>query len=187
MQTPAEVVQRQLLGRIAQRDLQALSEFYDSTATPLFSVALRILHDPAEAEEVIQDVFVQVWEKAPLFDGRLGSAFGWALSITRHRAIDRLRSKQRQARLVEELLASSDTQTPGPLPDEGNAEAEQAVSVRCAVSALPKEQRRAIELAFFAGLTHPEIAEALHEPLGTVKARIRRGLLKLRGSLEVEQ
>jgi len=188
MQTPAEVIQGQLLGRIAQRDLQALSEFYDSTATPLFSIALRILQDPAEAEEVIQDVFVQVWEKAPLFDGRLGSAFGWALSITRHRAIDRLRSKQRQARLVEELLASSETEAPAtPLPDEGNAEAEQAMSVRCAVSALPKEQRQPIELAFFAGLTHPEIAEALHEPLGTVKARIRRGLLKLRGSLEIEQ
>jgi RNA polymerase sigma-70 factor (ECF subfamily) len=187
MQTQAEMIQGQLLGRIAQHDLQALSEFYDSTATPLFSVALRILHDPAEAEEVIQDVFVQVWEKAPLFDGRLGSAFGWALSITRHRAIDRLRSKQRQARLVEELLASSETEPPATLlPDEDSAEAEQAISVRRAVSELPKEQRQAIELAFFAGLTHPEIAEVLHEPLGTVKARIRRGLHKLRGSLEIE-
>ncbi len=188
MQTPAEVIQGQLLGRIAQRDLQALSEFYDSTATPLFSIALRILHDPAEAEEVIQDVFVQVWEKAPLFDARLGSAFGWALSITRHKAIDRLRSKQRQARLIDELLASSETE---PLltafPEAGSAETEEAMAVRRAVSELPREQRQAIELAFFAGLTHPEIADALHEPLGTVKARIRRGLLKLRRSLEIEQ
>jgi RNA polymerase sigma-70 factor (ECF subfamily) len=188
MQTPADVIQGQLLGRIAQRDLQALSEFYDSTATPLFSVALRILHDPAEAEEVIQDVFVQVWEKAPFFDIRLGSAFGWVLSITRHRAIDRLRSKQRHARLVEELLASNETEAAAtPLPDEDSAEAEQAMTVRGAVSELPKEQRQAIELAFFAGLTHPEIADVLHEPLGTVKARIRRGLLKLRRSLELEQ
>lgn len=188
MQTPAEVIQSQLLGRIAQRDLRALSEFYDSTATPLFSLALRILRDPGEAEEVVQDVFVQIWEKAPSFDGRLGSAFGWALSITRHRAIDRLRSKQRRTRLVEELLAANETESPAtPLPDQDSAVAEQAAAVRCAVSELPREQRQAIELAFFAGLSHPEVADVLHVPLGTVKARIRRGLLKLRGPLEVEQ
>jgi RNA polymerase sigma-70 factor, ECF subfamily len=186
MEPAAEDIQTQLLGRIAQRDLQALSEFYDQTATPLFSVALRILGDAGEAEEVIQDVFVQIWDKAPTFDGLLGSAFHWVLSITRHRAIDRLRSRQRRARLVEELLetGAADPAT-GAAPDSDALAAEGAASVRSVLASLPKDQREAIELAFFGGLTHPEIAEALHEPLGTIKARIRRGLLKLRECLQM--
>src|ERR1043166_10144366 len=99
----AQDAQRQLLQRIAARDLEALSEFYDQTAGSLFSVAVRILGDTGEAEEVIQDVFVQIWEKAAVFDATLGSAFHWVVSIARHRSIDRLRSRQRRARLVEEL------------------------------------------------------------------------------------
>lgn len=185
MESAAEETQARLLGRIAQRDLQALSEFYDQIATPLFSVALRILGDSAEAEEAIQDVFVQIWEKAPTFDGLLGSAFHWALSITRHRAIDRLRSRQRRARLVEELI---ETGSADPVqisaPDSDAAGADESAMLRTALSSLPIDQRQAIELAFFAGLSHPEIAEALGQPLGTIKARIRRGLLKLRECLQ---
>jgi RNA polymerase sigma-70 factor (ECF subfamily) len=177
--------QAQLLGRIAQRDLQALSEFYDQTATPLFSVALRILGDAGEAEEVIQDVFVQIWDKAATFDGLLGSAFYWALSITRHRAIDRLRSRQRRARLVEELLESSvANDLTVPSASDAVRGAEEAAAVRAALANLPKGQREAIELAFFGGLTHPQIAAAVRQPLGTIKARIRRGLLKLRECLQ---
>src|SRR5258708_7785862 len=188
MQSTTDVLQGQLLGRIAQRDWEALSEFYDATSTPLFSVALRIVHDPGEAEEILQDVFVQIWEKAPSFDGRLGSAFSWALSITRHRAIDRLRSKQRQVRLIEQLVEAGDAETPvAALPDAATLDAEQAAQLRSALTTLPKDQRQAIELAFFAGLSHPEIAEALEEPLGTIKARIRRGLLKMRDCLEPKQ
>jgi RNA polymerase sigma-70 factor, ECF subfamily len=185
MDSTTEVLQGQLLGRIAQRDHAALSELYDATATPLFSVALRIVHDPSDAEEVLQDVFVQIWEKAPTFDRRLGSAFSWVLSITRHRAIDRLRSKQRKARLVEQLVEAGDAEIPSAaLPDAGSLDAEQAALVRSAMTTLPKDQRQAIELAFFAGLSHPEIAKTLDQPLGTIKARIRRGLLKMRESLE---
>jgi RNA polymerase sigma-70 factor (ECF subfamily) len=177
--------QAQLVRRIAAGDLRAMSDFYDQTATPLFSVALRILGDSSEAEEVVQDAFVQVWEKAGRFDPLLGGAFHWALSINRHRAIDRLRSRQRRARLAEELQESGAAEpAPAVTPDLGALDAEESAEVRAALSSLPADQRQAIEMAFFAGLTHPEIAEALGEPLGTVKARIRRGLLKLRESLQ---
>ena len=187
MENTAEELQAQLLRRVAQRDLQALSEFYDQTATPLFSVAIRILGDHAEAEEVIQDVFVQIWDKAPAFDDLLGSAFQWALSITRHRAIDRLRSRQRRAKLIEELVQTSGADLPeNSMPDTEAAGGESALAVRAALISLPNDQRHAIELAFFAGLTHPEIAEVLHQPLGTIKARIRRGLLKLREALDAK-
>jgi RNA polymerase sigma-70 factor (ECF subfamily) len=184
-QTTAEEVQAQLVRRIAARDLQAMSVFYDQTATPLFSVALRILGDASEAEEVIQDAFVQIWEKAPTFDPLLGAAFNWAMSITRHRAIDRLRSRQRRARLADQLQEFGEADPPRTAaPDQDAQGADDASSVRSALSRLPTDQRQAIEMAFFGGLTHPEIAEALGEPLGTVKARIRRGLLKLRESLQ---
>ncbi|HLH57028.1 MAG TPA: sigma-70 family RNA polymerase sigma factor [Verrucomicrobiae bacterium] len=180
-QSSPEEAQSRLLCRIAARDLQAMSDFYDQTAAPLFTLALRILGDAGEAEEVIQDVFVQIWEKATAFDPALGSAFHWALSIARHRAIDRYRSRQRRNRLNEQLQET----TPEPdsvRPDSEAAGLEQAGLVRAALQGLPADQRQAIELAFFRGLTHPQIADLLKEPLGTIKARIRRGLLKLRES-----
>ena len=177
--------QAQLVRRIAAGDLQAMSDFYDQTATPLFSVALRILGDPSEAEEVVQDAFVQIWEKAARFDPQLGAAFHWALSITRHRAIDRLRARQRRARLADQLQESGAAE-PAPVaaPDADALGADESACVRGALWSLPADQRKAIEMAFFGRLTHPEIAEILGEPLGTVKARIRRGLLKLRDSLQ---
>jgi RNA polymerase sigma-70 factor (ECF subfamily) len=182
--TTAEDLQAQLLRRIANGDIAALSELYDQTATPLFSVALRILADASEAEEVIQDVFVQIWQRASTFDPLLGSAFHWALSITRHRAIDRLRSRQRRARLAEQLQeANVPDSTEANSPEAGALNAEGAAILRVALGGLPADQRQAIELAFFRGLTHNEIADMLKEPLGTVKARIRRGLLKLRDCL----
>jgi len=162
-----------------------MSDFYDQTATPLFSVALRIIGDAAEAEEVVQDAFVQIWEKAATFDPLLGSAFHWALSITRHRAIDRLRSRQRRARMTDRFQdnATADSVTAAS-PETDALSTEDARAVRTALGTLPQEQRQAIELAFFSALTHPEIAEMLNQPLGTVKARIRRGLLKLRENLQ---
>ena len=184
-ESTAEETQAQLVRRIAARDLQAMSLFYDQTVTPLFSVALRILGDAGEAEEVIQDAFVQIWEKAPTFDPLLGAAFHWALSITRHRAIDRLRSRQRRARLADQLQETG-AADPAPIsaPDLDALDADEATVVRSALGSLPGDQRQAIEMAFFSGLTHPEIAEALDEPLGTIKARIRRGLLKLRECMQ---
>jgi RNA polymerase sigma-70 factor (ECF subfamily) len=180
-----EESQAQLLRRIAAQDRKALSEFYDQTAGTLFATAIRILGDAHEAEEVIQDAFLQIWGKAATFDVALGAPFYWALSITRNRAIDRLRARQRRVRLADELheAAAADA-PPFASPFHSALSAEDLATVRSAVNGLPGEQRQAIEMAFFGGLTHAEISEALHEPLGTIKARIRRGMLKLRESLQ---
>ena len=183
-QQTAEESQAQLLLRVAAQDAQALAEFYDLIAKPLFSLAVRILGDVSEAEEVIQDVFVQIWKNAPSFDPLLGPAFHWALSITRHRSIDRLRSRQRRARLIENLETDAAANAPASAgADQDALAAEDTAAVRATLGTLPAEQRRVIEMAFFGGLTHQDIAKALNEPLRTVKARIRRGLLKLRDSL----
>jgi RNA polymerase sigma-70 factor (ECF subfamily) len=181
----AEDPQAQLLRRIAAQDRDALAEFYDQVAGLLYSTALRILGDAHEAEEVIQDVFVQIWEKANKFDPAIGVANYWALSITRNRAIDRLRARQRRSRLMNEFEESGAAEISAESnPSHLGLSGEELASVRGAVNQLPADQRQAIEMAFFGGMTHHEISERLKEPLGTVKARIRRGMLKLRESLQ---
>jgi RNA polymerase sigma-70 factor, ECF subfamily len=179
-----EESQAQLLRRIAAQDRDAMAEFYDQTARPLFAVVHRILGNTEEAEEVIQDVFVQIWNKASTFDPAIGLPFHWALSIARNRCIDRLRSRQRRARVLVEMppdVPEPVIETSVGEPALGETELN---AIRSVVTQLPTDQRQAIEMAFFGGLTHQEIAEALNEPLGTVKARIRRGMLKLRDSLK---
>jgi RNA polymerase sigma-70 factor (ECF subfamily) len=173
-----------LLRAIAAQDRDALGEFYDLTGGLVFGVACKMLGDTHEAEEVVQDVFVQIWTKAATFDVNLGSPVHWTLGITRNRCIDRIRARQRRARLFED--ASEETQAAVTVDIEALAglSLEELGHVRTAVRSLPADQRQAIELAFFGGLTHPEIAEQLREPLGTVKARIRRGMLKLRDTLQ---
>ena len=180
-----EASQKQLLARIAKRDREAVAVFYDQMAGALFSIAVRILGDAHEAEEALQDVFVQIWDKAAAFDPTMGSPFHWTLSITRNRCIDRLRARQRRFRLISEL---QETPAAGHATDDHPFQValteDELAAVRSAVSGLPGEQRQAIEMAFFGGMTHLEIAEALKTPLGTIKARIRRGMLKLRDSLQ---
>jgi RNA polymerase sigma-70 factor (ECF subfamily) len=176
----------ELIRRMARGDKLACSELYDRFSRPLYSVALRILNDQSDAEDVVQDVFLALWEKAGSFDVGRGSAFGWAITLTRNRAIDRLRTRRRRSTLlnesfVEDLPAGQSTSEPDSADDL--IFKEKTVAVRAALSALPREQFRALELAFFSGLTQQEIAAHTSEPLGTVKARIRRGLLKLRDTL----
>jgi len=128
---------------------------------------------------------VQIWEKATTFDPMLGSAFHWALSITRHRSIDRLRARARQSRLITAYQEISEVDPPAMGgPEQSAGDAEEYAAVRAALVSLPSEQKQAIEMAFFGGRTHLEIAEALQAPLGTIKARIRRGMLKLREKLQ---
>jgi RNA polymerase sigma-70 factor, ECF subfamily len=184
MMQDMEVLQGELLRRIAAQDRDALSEFYDQTAGPLFSVACRMLGNAADAEEVIQDVFVQIWTKAGMFDAGKGQPFHWVLALTRNRCIDGLRARQRRSRImadtsgeVELDQAVEPARADSPLMENENA------VIQSVVNNLPKDQRQAIEMAFFGGMTHQEIAESLHEPLGTIKARIRRGMLKLRDDL----
>lgn len=180
-----EQLQTELLRRIAAQDREALSQFYDQTARSLFSVACRILGNPSDAEEVIQDVFVQIWTKAGMFDAAKGQPFHWAVALTRNRCIDGLRARQRRSR----IMVDSDGETAlEQAVETGSTETFLAGSdvavIQAVVNDLPKEQRQAIEMAFFRGLTHEEIAESLNEPLGTIKARIRRGMLKLREALQ---
>jgi RNA polymerase sigma-70 factor (ECF subfamily) len=180
-----ETQQAQLLRRIAEQDGSALAEFYDQTASSLFSFALRMLNDAHDAEEVIQDVFVQIWNKASSFDPAIGVAFHWAMSIVRNRCIDRLRARQRRARVLVEIEDGAEIEPVAEAPAAETAlVTDELEAVRAALGTLPKDQKQAIELAFFGGLSHHEIAASLNEPLGTVKARIRRGMLKLRDGLE---
>jgi RNA polymerase sigma-70 factor (ECF subfamily) len=175
-----------LLQRIARRDRTAFAELYDRFSRPLYATALRILNDAREAEDIVQEVFLALWEKAAVFEQERGSAFSWAVTLTRNRAIDRIRQRKRRA----ELLAGSSPDdlgysSAGDSDDSAGALVfkEKAGAVRAAVAALPPEQQSALQLAFFSGLTQQEIAEKLGAPLGTVKARIRRGLLRLRETL----
>ena len=171
---------------MASGDKQACAELYDRFSRPLYSVALRILNDPAEAEDIVQEVFLTLWRKAANFSMERGSAFGWAITLTRNRAIDRLRTRRRRTTLLSESFAED---LPGGSSDADPNSAddlmikEKSVAVRAALATLPREQLHALELAFFSGLTQQEIAARLSEPLGTVKARIRRGLIKLRDTL----
>jgi RNA polymerase sigma-70 factor (ECF subfamily) len=174
-----------LFRRLVAQDRAALGELYDQAGGLLYAYAVRILGDHRDAEEVIQDVFVQIWDKAMVFDPAVGTPLHWMLGITRNRCIDRLRFRQRRRHLSELSLDELPVdQFPEPTPvDAAGLSGPELVVVRSAVASLPGDQRRALELAFFSGLSHHEIAETLSEPLGTVKARIRRGLLKLRESL----
>ena len=177
--------QARLLGAMARGDKAALAQLYDSLSRPLYSLAYRIINDSAEAQDIIQDVFLQIWQKAGTFETSRGSVFGWAATLTRNRAIDRVRTRKRRSELLAE--SAPDLQ-PAPLANDLDSGAvlgmqEKAREVRTALGQLAPDQQKAIELAFFSGLTQLEIAARLNEPLGTIKARIRRGLLKLRETL----
>jgi RNA polymerase sigma-70 factor (ECF subfamily) len=152
-------------------------------------VALNTLSDPGRAEEVTQDVFVRVWEKARTYSAEQGKVATWLASIARHRSIDLYRQSRSHH---EDLQVDWQEAEAIDLPDGQNVEWEVDLSqrqqrIRWAVAQLPFEQKQAVGMAFFQGLSHPEIAEALGEPLGTVKTRIRLGMQKLRSLLQEEQ
>jgi len=180
-----EISDIELLRRIGLRDRDAFSLLYDRFSGLLFSAALRILNDQKEAEDLLQEVFVDLWHKAAKFDPLLGKPLSWVLTLTRNKAIDRLRASRRRGELIEEARLSVSQQDVQESRTVETVEvSERARSIRAALAELPTDQRQAIEMAFFAGLTQTEIAEALGEPLGTIKARIRRGMLKLREKIE---
>ena len=175
----------QLLRRVSQRDREAFSQLYDRYSGILYSTVFRVLNHPDEASDVLQDVFVQIWDKAATYDPALGKPFSWALTMARNKSIDRLRALKRRYSFIEEVTHEMAEEAHAPLsgPDEVFTH-EQAAVIRSAVATLPLEQRQAIEMAFLGGLTQNEIAASLNQPLGTIKARIRRGMLKLRDSLK---
>jgi RNA polymerase sigma-70 factor, ECF subfamily len=174
-----------LLKRVAEKDEAAFAVLYDRLSPILYSMTLRMMNDAIEAEDVLQDGFVYIWRRASSFDASRGSPISWAIMIVRNKAIDRLRVRQRGERLEERASASPAL---GPDTDDRSALEpflrERQAQVKSALGKLPVEQQEALQLAFFSGLTHQQIAAKIETPLGTVKARIRRGLLQLRQLLQ---
>jgi RNA polymerase sigma-70 factor (ECF subfamily) len=174
---------RVTVDRMARGDSSALSDLYDRYARAIYSLAIRMLSDAAEAEDVVQDVFTQAWRQADRYDPARAPVAAWLMIITRARALDRLR--RQRSRIT---ATGMDESTPHPTDPDQSQEAlaissEQAERLRGALVALPDGQRTAIELAYFQGLSQSDIAARLQEPLGTIKTRIRSGLLKLREAL----
>ncbi len=178
-----------LIRLIARANDNALGELYDRYSRLVYSVALNTLSDPERAQEVTQDVFERVWQKASTYSPAEGRVINWVASIARHRSIDMFRQSRSHHENLE--ISWQDAEATG-LTDGNNTEWEAYLEqrqerIRWAVSQLPPEQKKALGMAFFMGYSHQEIADALHEPLGTVKTRIRLGMQKLRLLLQEEQ
>jgi RNA polymerase sigma-70 factor (ECF subfamily) len=174
---------RQLLAVCADGDQTALASLYDQSSALVYSIALRMLADSGDAEEVTLDVYHQVWRSARSYDSSRGSVTSWLVTLTRNRAIDRLRSRAVRARTEEPIAKHNDVPSFAAGPDEATLAGQRRKRILAAMAALSAEQREAIELAFFSGLTHAELADRLRQPLGTVKTRIRLGMMKLREQL----
>ena len=182
----ADPIDQDLLRQIVLRDEHALAAFYDRHSRLVYSVALRVLRTSSEAEEVLQEAFVRVWSRADTYEPKLGAPAAWLTRIARNCAIDRLRAKK--VRQFVDAPAPEPDATPiepstNITPEVVLAHSTKAFVVRGALNALPATQRTLIEAAFFDGYTHQELSERFEMPLGTVKARIRTGLLALRAQL----
>jgi RNA polymerase sigma-70 factor (ECF subfamily) len=171
------------LERIAGGDHNALAELYDRHSRAIYSLALRILQNQADAEDIVQEVLSQAWRQASRYDAARGHVAAWLLTLTRSRAIDRLRARRARPDRAADHLTPADIADQTVPVDLQLLSAEQVARVRAALDALPLLQRLAIELAYYEGLTHTEIAERLEQPLGTVKTRIRLAMTKLREAL----
>jgi RNA polymerase sigma-70 factor (ECF subfamily) len=172
----------EMLLAIAKGDKDAFSRLHERFSGVVHSTIYKVLNDVMDTEDVAQEVFAAVWRKAELYSEKKGKPLTWVTTMARNRAIDRLRYKQRQSRLNDDFKVESGTfaaPTRVDTPESADSNDRHRI-VRSAVMELSNEQRDAIQMAFFSGLTQSEIADKLGEPLGTVKARIRRGMLRLR-------
>jgi len=183
----ADVVDRALLDRIMRQDADALAAFYDRWSSTVRGLVARILGEPADSDEVVEEVFWQVWQQADRFDGERGRVAVWLLTIARSRALDRVRARKRRrddvadlrddgTSRLDQIAAFEATLDPGEFAD-------QRARLAAALSVLPVEQREVVMLAYFSGFSQAEIAEQLDLPLGTVKTRTRLAFSKLRDSL----
>ena len=173
-----------LIIRVAAGDQLAMATLYQTSSRVVYGLLLRILNEHGLAEEVLLDVYMQVWRQAGSYDQGRGSPMAWILTIARSRAIDRLRSGRQELLLRESFEAIEENATSEIDVEEAAAIAEVQGKIREALETLPAEQREVIELAYYGGLSHSEIALQLKQPLGTVKTRVRLGMMKLRDLLQ---
>ena len=164
----------------AQADQACLATLYDQSSALVYGVALRVLSSPEDAEEVTLDVYNQVWRSAGNFANTRGTVTAWLVMLARSRAIDRVRSRAVRARVEEPIFEYAALASTGSSPEEATEAGQRRQRIRSAMASLPAEQRRAVELAFFSGLSHSELAGHLGVPLGTVKTRIRSSMMKMR-------
>ncbi len=185
MHSPLAPADEDLLTRIADGDRAAFGVLYDRLAGPLYSLALKMLGSEAEAQDLVQEVFLTIWNKAGTYEAARGTAFSWAVTQLRNRAIDRIRSRRRRGELLETFGPDLEPQGGARDASEEADASERSRHVRAALSKLNDEQRNVLRLAYFEGLTQSEIAAQLHEPLGTIKARAHRALARLRDILRL--
>ena len=169
------------IGRVAEGDQVAFASLYDVLAPTVYGVVRRVLRDPSQAEEVTQEIFVEIWKQAARYDAGRAGVRTWAVTIAHRRAVDRVRSEQsHRDRHTTAGAASLEVQA---TPEDDAIEAEDRTRARAAMATLPDAQREALELAYYEGLTHVQIAEHLGIALGTVKTRIRDGLIRMRTTM----
>ena len=169
---------------LVRREERALEQLYDRYARPVYSLALRVTRQAAAAEEIVQDVFLQLWRNAHRYDAGKGRLEPWLFTLARNLAVDFLRLKSEKQRRREEALNLPFLASPKPDAEAVLDLRRRAERVRAGIGSLPEKIRKSLELAFFEDMSHSEIAQALQEPLGTVKSWIRTGLLRLRESME---
>ena len=187
LQHAASIIDPTLLARVVKGDQQAFSQLYDHSSMLLFSLAVRILGDHKEAADLLQDVYLEVWRKVSRYDVGRGTPVAWLVTLTKSRAIDRLRARatrgHRATNLLEDATAGQ-TADPDSGPFETQADHDLRAAVGAALAGLPEAQQQTIELAYYEGLSYSEIAERLNQPLWTVKTRIKLGMSKLRDGLQ---
>lgn len=174
-----------LIARSSRGDEQAFAQLYDLTSARVFGLARRVVRDPAQAEEVAQEAYLEMWRQSARYDARLGSALAWILTIVHRRAVDRVRSAQSSTERDTRYAAVGDGPAYDVVEETVTARLEGA-RVRRALGSLTEVQREAITLAYYGGYTHREVSDLLGVPLGTVKTRMRDGLIRLRDTLGVE-
>jgi RNA polymerase sigma-70 factor (ECF subfamily) len=176
-----------LMQSIARGDREALSQLYDRHSPMVLAICRRVLHDAGEAEDVLTDIFFEVWSKADRFDASRGNPLTYLVTLARSRAIDRQRSRASRPKITSDFTDAAGQSDPVPNPFECMELGERRAQVQAALSDLEPVQREALECSFYEGLSHSEIAAKLNRPLGTVKTYIRQGIIQLREKLRITQ
>ena len=187
LQHAASTIDAALLARVVKGDQQAFSQLYDHSSVLLFSLAIRILENHEEAADLLQDVYLEIWRKVSRYDVGRGTPDAWLVTLTKSRAIDRLRARGTQgsrATNPPKAIPIAQVTDPNSTPLGTQANQDLRSAVGAALAGLPQAQQQAIELAYYGGLSYAEIASRLNQPLWTVKTRIKLGMSKLHAALQ---